>query len=445
MGNMSSELSEREVEILRLLATGASNKEIGAALNISANTVKVHVRNIFAKIDAASRTEAVMAAVRMGLVQNPAPEQTVEAGQDEFIQEESIPAVASETAPVPAPVPQVAWRKPIAIAAVILATLVVVFVAVRLSLTPQAPSLSPVTPEDALRWKDYPNLPEPRWAMAAAAYEGSIFLIGGETANGATAEVARFIPEQNAWQDAQAKPTPVFDVSAAVLEGEVYVPGGRLDERQVTDHLEIYNPRTDDWRAGPDLPTPLSAYAMVVFEGQLYLFGGWNGEQVVDSVLRYNPGLKAWTEIDHLPSARMNSGAAVIGRKIYVLGGFNGKQALPDNLVYLPDLISTGSAWGKAQPMPVARYGMGVTAIAEIVEVVGGTQPQDGEILSLSYFPINDTWQEFGNLDDKTPVQPGIVSLGNLIHILGGKVAGAPSDQHKAYQAIYSLSLPIIR
>ena len=64
----SSDLSGRELEILRLIATGVSNKEIAQKLNISTNTVKVHLRNIFGKIGVASRTEAAMQAVRWGLV-----------------------------------------------------------------------------------------------------------------------------------------------------------------------------------------------------------------------------------------------------------------------------------------------------------------------------------------------------------------------------------------
>ncbi len=61
-------LTERELEVLRLLARGAANKEIGAELHISESTVKTHVANIFQKLDVGDRTEAVTAALRRGLL-----------------------------------------------------------------------------------------------------------------------------------------------------------------------------------------------------------------------------------------------------------------------------------------------------------------------------------------------------------------------------------------
>ena len=62
-------LTGRELEVLLLLARGKSNKEIGANLYISETTVKSHLRSIFTKLNVLSRTEAITAASRRGLVQ----------------------------------------------------------------------------------------------------------------------------------------------------------------------------------------------------------------------------------------------------------------------------------------------------------------------------------------------------------------------------------------
>ncbi len=64
-------LTEREVEVLSLVARGMANKEIGRDLFISENTVKNHVRNILEKLQLHSRMEAVMYAVRQNLIEPP--------------------------------------------------------------------------------------------------------------------------------------------------------------------------------------------------------------------------------------------------------------------------------------------------------------------------------------------------------------------------------------
>ena len=61
-------LSEREIEVLSLIAEGTSNKEIARDLCISQSTVKTHIQSIFQKLDVNDRTEAVTKAIRKGLI-----------------------------------------------------------------------------------------------------------------------------------------------------------------------------------------------------------------------------------------------------------------------------------------------------------------------------------------------------------------------------------------
>ncbi|MCU0251793.1 MAG: response regulator transcription factor [Vicinamibacterales bacterium] len=61
-------LSERERQVLEFVATGKSNKEIAAALEITEATVKGHMTNILGKLGVTDRTQAVITALRRGLV-----------------------------------------------------------------------------------------------------------------------------------------------------------------------------------------------------------------------------------------------------------------------------------------------------------------------------------------------------------------------------------------
>jgi DNA-binding CsgD family transcriptional regulator len=61
-------LTPRELDVLALLAEGASNKAIARALDISVHTVKFHIASLFDKLDAEGRTEAVAQAARMGAI-----------------------------------------------------------------------------------------------------------------------------------------------------------------------------------------------------------------------------------------------------------------------------------------------------------------------------------------------------------------------------------------
>lgn len=62
-------LSQRELEVLRLISRGKSNKEIAAALFVAESTVKTHVATIYEKLRVTDRTEAVVKAIQRGIIQ----------------------------------------------------------------------------------------------------------------------------------------------------------------------------------------------------------------------------------------------------------------------------------------------------------------------------------------------------------------------------------------
>lgn len=68
-GRQATNLSNRELEVLASMARGLSNKEVASQLKIAEGTVKLHVSSVLSKLGVADRTQAILAAVKRGLVQ----------------------------------------------------------------------------------------------------------------------------------------------------------------------------------------------------------------------------------------------------------------------------------------------------------------------------------------------------------------------------------------
>ncbi len=66
---MLAQLSPREIEVIQLLGCGLSNKEIGSKLGVVEGTVKIHITSIFGKLGVCDRTQALIEAVKRGIVQ----------------------------------------------------------------------------------------------------------------------------------------------------------------------------------------------------------------------------------------------------------------------------------------------------------------------------------------------------------------------------------------
>jgi DNA-binding CsgD family transcriptional regulator/N-acetylneuraminic acid mutarotase len=445
--NDSIELSEREQEILKLVATGASNKEIAYRLTISTNTVKVHLRNIFGKIGAASRTEAAMYAVQTGLVSgsgrsgesdNNPPGASAETTQGIFASAQIIDGSQKEKN----------RRLRLTIFA---GGIVLLMVLGAIAIYASQRFRGEVTSNAAAgsipaRWQVKANMPTPRYGLAVAAYENLIYAIGGATRRGPSGVLERYNPGTDAWVELATKPTAVSDVQAAVIGGRIYIPGGSTSNKAVTDILEIYDIQENIWVKGARLPEALSAYALVSYEGKLYLFGGWDGDKFVDTVYEYEPGLDSWNEKTAMPYARGYAGATVAGGNIYVIGGFDGENILSGNDIYSP-VRDDGLAnpWSKMAPLPEGRYAVGVTSVADFIYVFGGINEKGEQNVFFEFLPTENKW----NIHSDAAAQPssklGLIAVQAHLYTLGGEFSGKPIDQNYAYQAIYTVAAPIIR
>ncbi len=459
MSDQNDLLSERELEILRLVATGAANKEIAQELVISPNTVKVHLRNIFAKLGVSSRTEATLYAVQNGLVN---PNRDVDAPiVEEEDEEEPLPAASPQTSGEPPVQPAISaqprsrpklirWMALALLAAVVLIAAGTAGARWLFPTSPPAPtSVQSAEMSQAGRWLKMAALPTPRKGMAAVEYNNGLYLIGGETAQGLDGALLHYDPQSNLWQSLAAKPTPVTDIRAVLIGEKIYIPGGRLPDGKPTSRFEVYDPRQNTWEQKAALPIPLSGYSLVPFEGHLFLFGGKDSQvHYAAGVYEYDPQADQWTERTPMRTARAYAGAAVEDEKIYLIGGFDGQEALTLNETYFPTRDANGeNPWETNTPMPEGHYAMGVANLASVIYLLGGMD-QSGQSTGparFEYLPRSDSWAEF-----EAPPQPvgaftAMVGSGSYIHVFGGETSTGLLDTHQLYQAIYTISIPVIR
>jgi DNA-binding CsgD family transcriptional regulator/N-acetylneuraminic acid mutarotase len=431
-----SELSEREQEILRLVATGASNKEIAKKLFISTNTVRVHLRNIFSKINVESRTEAAMYAVKVGLVNSDVSGNNGKPSAESAQESSNVDSIEKTT------------KRRVSRLNIILVFIVVILISgiiyiLNLSRTQTAAlELNPTTQS---RLSTLSSMPTPRAGLGVVVYGNQIYAIAGTTDRGITSITERYDPQQDSWEKLPSKKIPVTDIKAALLGDKIYVPGGRLDSGLPTDVMEIYDPVDNIWTMGPSLPIPISGYSLVPFEGKLYLFGGWDGSDYLQSVYAYNPQLNEWERKSDMDKPRAFANATVATGKIFIMGGYNGKQALNENVTYQPGLDDgQGQPWGIASPLPIASYGSGLTSIADVIYLIGGASAGNSIPIAYFYVPQLEEWQKVDLPISMGWSDLGLVTIGLKIYGVGGIIDKNPTGENLSYQAIYMTVFPVI-
>ncbi|MDH7489354.1 MAG: LuxR C-terminal-related transcriptional regulator [Anaerolineae bacterium] len=432
------ELSERELELLRLVARGATNQQIARELTISVNTVKVHLRNIFAKLGVESRTEATMVAVQRGLIRVEAP-----------VPEEPA-AAASVPAWPPLPRPAASWQR---VYLILAAAAAVVLVALSLAgphsqagraadafldASAAAPALPPQLPS---RWAARAPMPTARARLAVVATSDGIFAIGGVANGQVTGAVEQYLPAEDRWVTHPPKPTPAANIGAVALDGRIYVPGGHDAQGRVLNALEIYDLAAQQWTQGPSLPVPRSAYALAEVGGRMYLFGGWDGRKYVDTVLEFSPDTGTWNVGAPMPEALGFQAAAVLGGRIFLIGGYDGNREVASCYEYTPDMEgSAASPWQPCPPLSIPRGGAAAATVGNSIYVVGGGWK--------GFVAYNERYELQGNIWVRFPTpivgqwrNLGLAAFETRLYAIGGW-SGEALNANSEYQALFRVVMP---
>jgi len=436
-------LSEREREVLALVATGLSNQEIARELVISVNTVKVHMRSIFEKLGVQSRTEATLMAIRMGLVTVPGTS-VAPAQQSVTIDEHSHEQVAM----LPIIRPVTMWQRLFALGAMLLVVILVVLPATGASRS-EAEIANPIAdrPEASAslvstftsRWVDHADLPLARTRLGLTAYGGALYAIGGSYDGGITGQVDMYIPSRDTWVTRANKGTPVSNIGAVTIGDLIYVPGGCDASDTALKKLEVYDPKADTWTEAAPMPMGVCGYALTALNERLYVIGGWDGNRFVPYVQEYDPAQDAWTLRTELPYPCGFAVAGTIGETIYVVGGYDGMREISEALAYDPQR----DRWSSRAPMKVGRAGAGGAVIGAELYVIGGGW-LSSVVTNEKYDPQTDTWSVF-----ETPVlgqwrNLGVAALDAEVYAIGGW-NGSYMRINRSYRALFRVILPVIQ
>jgi DNA-binding CsgD family transcriptional regulator len=341
---MNSELSERELQILLLVAQGLSNRQIAGQLDISDNTVKVHVRNIFVKINVASRTEASLYAVRHGLI----------------VVENQVTAPAPPVAPPPEPVvtivslpPPRRWQWVVAVLGVV----VVLGVGGVVWWTTQTP-VAPVVRQQSsapTRWARLPAVPNPQPDQQFAVYAGQLYVFAGNQ----SAQWLQFDGATRTWQALTDLP---FEVPNSA---KLWADGAGLWVIGADDGRGVWRWDDQQWQPQPMLPDGVGVAWVVRVDGALLVLRQTKTAATMLTTWTLAPQDQAWQPgIDFAP-ALVNPQLVVLEGVVYLFG----------DGVHVWRLDVAAQQWVADRDLPFAWSSGAVTTVLGSILVIDATTP----------------------------------------------------------------------
>lgn len=465
----TSQLSDRELEVLEKIATGSTNKQIAQELVLSVHTVKVHVRNIHSKLGVSSRTEAAMLALQEGLITIPGindTESTVKEESDEDEDDDAEADVENATEPtspnadsaagafqsdgkLARPLPSEHADRDVGApgrqlrpsAAAPPETTETVEPAVSQPQPAAAtPPPEPIAPQPTTYLQTKPQPASLSWwqqlylagavlvalgvaigPVLPAASEPEIYLPPAKSSlNFFPTPVPTTVPPLPAnWFPRAPLRSERAALALVAYQDQLFAIGGIGSDNQATPLIESYTPTTDQWAVLATKPTATANIMAAILDDKVYVPGGCDNEgQAVDQLQIYDPADNSWQEGASLPEPRCAYGLVAFQDQLYLFGGWDGQDFRGTVFIFSP---KTNEWHLLDQPMPEIKGYMGTAILNNQIYVVGGSNDQQEFNSTHIFDPASGEWTAKAPLHYPR-VGLGLVTAANRLYAIGGTV-----------------------
>lgn len=424
----TTSLSDREIQILRLVTQGKSNKEIASELYISINTVKVHLTNVYQKLNVYSRTEAALYAINTGIVpSNRSPEIDADTTYP--------PGFAPTSTRTTIPRSKLIWRL-----ALVPIGLLILFLAIYNSSrnVTDYDNFSPPVVDTRERWQILQSFSQLPAQHTTSAYKNIIYSFSGVVEGKTTTSTYAFDTIESEWIHLTEKPNPVANALAINIDESIYILGGKDDKQNPSVSLDVYDTSTNRWETKTSLPVPLEGLTAFSWHGNLYALGGAHNNKPSHAIYRYSLAEDSWQQLGDISVELHNTTAIVTSNALMLFGGEIANRAT--DAVYLLKLNQIDPSIAEIKQlssMPTTCTQCRVMSWSDFVFLV-----ESGYIWQYQF--EQDAWVVLSQLDEKY-TQPDVsITLGNdgYLYFMGINSPGETNVER--FKLLYTVAVPNI-